>query len=126
MEHGKRWLSKKHSFQFHQATYGLGQGMGDSMTTFKQFFTKSKIIKIMFYSILFLCLLILVFGFPQKPRIETGGWTFCTRGGFLQIIVWEDFWKYGAMVLRDVETETEYGTKNSSVTWWIRCEWFKR
>jgi hypothetical protein len=74
----------------------------------------------------------LLFGFPCKPVIRNGGdWTLCTRGGITNLIVWSDYYNYGAMWLRETDTgwkEGKGGTRvrTFAVTWWLRFEWKKR
>ena len=85
------------------------------------------------------CLIILsiflfdcLFGTLQPIVKESSGdWMLYTKGGYLEVMVWSDYWKYGAMILRETETDwkqDENGcrSKTSTVTWWLRFEWFKR
>jgi len=68
-----------------------------------------------------LILLWVIFGTPYYSS-RIGDHTISTRGGILQIMVWSDYYRYGAMVLRDKRTKTG----GYAVTWWLRLEWFKR
>jgi hypothetical protein len=61
------------------------------------------------------------FGTPHVINHSVNDTSIVTRGGFVTVHVWSDYYVYGAMLLQDKQTDNG----GSQVVWWLRWEWFK-
>ena len=61
-------------------------------------------------------------GTPGRVIRSGDDWHLATHGGLCGVVVWEDHYAYGAMLLQDRKIKTG-GTE---VLWWLRFERMKR
>ena len=86
-----------------------------------------------FVVLLLILFMLILFGYPRKPQWNgLDNFAVGTCNGLMEIDIWGDYYKYGAMVSRSTDTGWQPGigegvrVRTIQVTWWLRFEWMKR